>query len=150
MTIKACLSFGLLALGLGCLAGCRSAGEPGSQSHASVQVKGKSVAEIQQAATAVFGEEGYAPVQIVPNEMVFERPGSRRDALKWGGWEGSGVTMHVKVKLSEPARGLHLLEADAYAIQNSDDPFFRTERRNILLNRRPYQKLLDKVAKRLK
>jgi hypothetical protein len=46
--------------------------------------------------------------------------------------------------------GAQLLQADAFAVQNSDDEFFRTERRNILLNRRPYQKLLDEVARRMK
>jgi len=46
--------------------------------------------------------------------------------------------------------GGYLLMADAYAVQNSDDPFFSSESRNILLNRQPYQKLLDETARRLK
>jgi len=40
--------------------------------------------------------------------MVFERPGSRSDALKWGGWSGKGVTMRVKVRLSQLANGGYL------------------------------------------
>jgi hypothetical protein len=139
----------LLALGAISLVGCQSAKQPGSMSHASVQVQGHSVAEIQRTATAVFRAEGYALTLATPGEMVFERPGSRRDAAKWGGWSGQGVTMRVKVGLSKMTDGSYLLQADAYAVQNSDDPFFRTENRNILLNRRPYQKLLDEVAKRL-
>jgi hypothetical protein len=130
--------------------GCQSAKQPGSTSHASVQIQGRSVAEIQSTATIVFSEEGYALTLATPHEMVFERPGTRRDAAKWGGWSGQGVTMRVKVQLSEQVNGGQLLQADAYAVQNSDDPFFQTESRNILLNRRPYQKLLDQVAKRLK
>ena len=82
--------------------------------------------------------------------MVFDRPGSRRDALKWGGFLGAGVTMRVKVRLSVMLDGDQLVQADAYAVQNSGDPFFQSESRNVLLNRRPYQKLLDKVAKRLR
>ena len=140
----------MLALGAVLLVGCRSAQQPGSMSHASVQVQGHSVAEIQQTATEVFRAEGYALTLATPGEMVFERPGSRRDAAKWGGWSGQGVTMRVKVGLSKMTDGGYLLEADAYAVQNSDDPSFRTESRNILLNRRPYQKLLDEVARRLK
>ena len=58
--------------------------------------------------------------------------------------------MRVKVRLSSMLDGAQLLQADAFAVQNSDDEFFRTERRNILLNRRPYQKLLDEVARRMK
>ena len=82
--------------------------------------------------------------------MVFERPGSRADALKWGGWWGEGVIMRVKVVVSELANGGCLLQADAYAVQNSKDEFFRTESRPMLLSRQPYQKLLDETARRLK
>jgi hypothetical protein len=140
----------LLALCVLSLVGCQSAKEPGSMSHASARIRGHSLSEIQETATAVFREAGYALTTSSPVEMVFERPGSRRDAAKWGGWSGQGVTMRVKVQLSEMLDGSHLLQADAYAEQNSDDSFFRTESRNILLNRRPYQKLLDEVARRLK
>lgn len=149
MTTIRCFTTSAL-LGLLFLTGCQSAKQPGSQSHAAVQIQGRPVAEIQQTATAVFREEGYALALATPREMVFERPGSRRDAVKWGGLAGQGVTMRVKVQLSVMLDGGQLLQADAYAVQNSDDPFFQTESRNVLLNRRPYQKLLDKVADRLK
>jgi hypothetical protein len=146
---KRVLVCGLLTLNLTGLFGCRST-QPGSMSHASVQIRGHSLAEIQQTTTAVFLEQGYALAAASTEEMVFERPGSRRDAAKWGGWSGEGVTMRVKVRLSKTPDGSPLLQADAYAVQNSDDDFFRTESRNILLNRRPYQKLLDETARRLK
>jgi hypothetical protein len=141
---------GLLALGALGLVGCQSAKQPGSRSHASAQARGHSLEDIRQTTTAVFREAGYSLAAASAQEMVFDRPGSRRDALKWGGWSDQGVTMRVKVGLSKLDDGGYLLEADAYAVQNSDDEFFRTERRNIVLNRRPYQKLLDEVARRLK
>jgi hypothetical protein len=144
------LFLGLLTLSLPGLVGCQSAKEPGSMSHAAVRIQGRPVADIQQTATAVFREQAYALATATPEEMVFERPGSRRDALKWGGWTGQGVTMRVKVRLIAALDGGYLLQADAYAVQNSDDPFFQTESRNILLNQRPYQKLLDETARRLK
>ena len=140
---------GLLALCAISLVGCQSAKQPGSMSHASVLVKGHSLEDIRQTTTAVFREAGYSLVADSPQAMVFDRPGSRRDAAKWGGWSGQGVTMRVKVRLSKMLDGAQLLQADAYAMQNSDDEFFRTESRNILLSRRPYQKLLDEVARRL-
>ena len=141
---------GLLALCAVSLVGCQSAKQPGSMSHASVQVQGHPLEDIRQTTTLVFREAGYSLAAASPEEMVFDRPGSRRDATKWGGWSAEGVTMRVKVGLSRMTDGSDLLEADAYAVQNSDDEFFRTERRNIVLNRRPYQKLLDEVARRLK
>ncbi len=144
------LRFCLLILAVAGQFGCQSAKQSGSMSHASVQIQGHSVADIQQTATAVFGQQNYRLAAATPGEMVFERPGSRRDALKWGGWAGNGVTMRVKVVLSQMPDASHLLEANAYAVQNSDDPFFQTESRNILLNRRPYQELLNEVGRRLK
>jgi hypothetical protein len=150
MTAKALVLFGLLTLSLPGLIHGEPANQSGGTSHATVQIRGRTVAGIQQTATAVFREQSYALTKATPEEMVFERPGTRREALKWGGWSGAGVTMRVKVRLSEMLGGVHLLQADAYAVQHSDDPFFQSESRNILLNRRPYQKLLDEVAKRLK
>ena len=144
------LVVGLLALCAVLLVGCQSAKQPGSMSHAAVQVKGHSLEDIRQTTTAVFREAGYSLVATSLQEMVFDRPGSRRDAAKWGGWSEEGVTMRVKAGLSKMTDGSYLLEADAYAVQNSDDEFFRTERRNVLLNRRPYQELLDEVARRMK
>ena len=144
------LFIGLLTLSMTGLVSCQSAKQPGSTSHASVRIPGRSVAQIQQTTTAVFREAGYALALARPEEMIFERPGSRLDAAKWGGWMGEGVIMRVKVRLSEAPNGGHLLQADAYAVENSTDPFFRTESRNMLLNRRPYQKLLNEVASRLK
>jgi hypothetical protein len=141
---------GLLAFCAVSLVGCQSAKQPGSMSHASIQVKGHSLEDIRQTATAVFRDAGYSLVATSQEEMVFDRPGSRRDATKWGGWSAAGVIMRVKVGLSRMTDGSELLEAEVYAVQNSDDEFFRTERRNIVLNRRPYQKLLDETARRLK
>lgn len=145
-----CLVASLLVLGLVSLPGCRSARDPGSMSHASVQIQDHLVTDIQKTTAAVFGAEGYSLSTATAEEMVFDRPGTRRDALKWGGWSGNGVTMRVKVALSKLTNGAWLVEANAYAVQNSDDPFFQTESRNVLLNHRPYQKLLNEVAKRLK
>lgn len=132
------------------LAGCQSGRQPGSASHASVQIQGRSLDSIFQTVDAVFGEEGYAATAVSADLMVFERPGSRQDAAKWGGWSGAGVTMRVRLRITPLPQACYLLEADAYAIQNSDDPFFQTESRNMLLNHWPYQKLLNEVAKRLK
>jgi hypothetical protein len=139
----------LLLLTITVLCGCQSAKQPGSQSHASVQLNHHPLAEVQSTTAAVFREEGYRQTFTSAEEMIFERLGSRADALKWGGWSGAGVTMRVKVKINALGESSYLLQADAYAVQNSSDPFFQTESRNILLNRRPYQQLLNEVAKRL-
>jgi len=141
---------GLVTLIVAGAVGCQSAKEPGSKSHAMVQIHGRPLVEIQETTTAVFREESYGLAAVTPQQMVFQRAGSRRDALKWGGWSGQGVTMVVKVEVVELPGSDYRLQADAYAMQNSNDPFFQTENRNILLSRKPYQKLLEEVARRLK
>jgi hypothetical protein len=130
--------------------GCKSAHEPGGTSHVVEQIDGHTLAEIQEAASAVFGEEGYTLATRTPTLMVFDRPGSRRDAAKYGGWMGEGVTMRVRVAFTELAGDSYRLQADAYAVQNGSDPFFQDENRVLLLNRAPYRRMLNDVASRLK
>jgi hypothetical protein len=149
MKINTLLAFTSL-FGLLWFTGCQSGKEPGSSSHAVVQINGHSLEEIQKTTAAVFGEAAFSLDSTSPELMNFERPGTRGDAAKYGGWTGTGVTMRVKVAFRELAGGAYQLQADAYSQQNSTDPFFRTENRVMLLNRKPYQQLLDEVAKRLK
>ena len=133
------------------LLGCKSAHEPGGGSHASVQIKGKSLAEIQQATVAVFQDDAYRLAGSRPEMMVFDRPGSRGETVKWGSLlAGQTVVMRVQVAFRELSPQTWLLQADAYAVRNAGDPFFEDPTRTIILNTHPYQKLLDKVAKRLK
>lgn len=144
------LALGSLVLCLIGVTGCQSGRQPGSSSHATVVITGRSPAEIRHTTTTVFAENGYGAILVKPEEMIFDRPGSRRDQLKWGDVAGGGVIMRVKVQVSRTPTGDHLLKADAYAVQDVDDPFFQSENRNIMLNHRPYQKILNTVAKRLK
>ncbi len=131
--------------------GCKSAHEPGGSSHASVQIKGKSLAEIQQTTVAVFQDDAYRLTASRPDVFIFDRPGSRSDTVKWGGLlAGETVVMRVKVAFRELGPQTWLLQADAYAVRNAGDPFFEDPTRTLILNRSPYQKLLDEVAKRLK
>lgn len=106
--------------------------------------------EIQKATAEVFGAEGYSERGRSAEMMVFDRAGSRRDAAKYGGWYGEGVTMRVRVGFTSLAGGNYRLQADASAVQDAGDPFFADESRAMMLNRRPYQNLLNEVANRLK
>jgi hypothetical protein len=150
MVPRASSLFALLALCLTGLSGCQTTNQPGAASHASVQIQGHSPAEIRQAATAVFSEAGYSLTTALSSEMVFDRPGSAWDEVKWGGLLSDGVTMRVKIRLSEIPGGSQLLQADAYVVEKSDNPFFQTETRKMLLSRHYYRRLLNDVASRLK
>src|SRR5689334_10357465 len=97
-------------------AGCQSPHDPGSTSHASVQIRGKALPEIQQTAAEVFRSDGYALTVSRPDQQVFDRMGSRADAMKWGGvLDGSGVVMRVKVDYTLMPDDAWLLQANAYA-----------------------------------
>ena len=148
--LSASLTLALLCI-LPVVTGCQSGGEPGTMSHATVQIKDKPLEEIQQVARTVFAEDGYTAKVVQPNLMVFDRLGSRRDAIKWGGaLTGEGVTMRVKVQIRSLDSSTTLLQADAYAVQDAGDTFFEDESRNVILNRTPYQKMLNEIKKRLK
>ena len=140
---------GLLALGAVVLVGCQSAKQPGSNSHASLTVKGRSDAEIRQVTKTVFVEEGYSLAAEGAEFMEFQRPGSRRDALKWGGWFGEGVVIRAKVKLTRLGDDARLLQLDMFAVRDAGDRVMESESRMIMLNQKPYRRLLKEVGKRL-
>ena len=132
------------------LVGCQSTNQPGSSSHASLTVKGRSDAEIRQVTKAVFAENEYTLVAEGAEFMEFQRPGSRRDALKWGGWYGEGVMIRAKMKLTKLGDDAQLLQLDMFAVRDAGDGLFESESRMIMVNRSPYRHLLNEVGKRLK
>jgi hypothetical protein len=140
----------LLALSAASLTGCQSNRQAGSYSHAAVTVKGRSDAEIRQVTKEVFGEDGYSLVGEGPAFMAFQRPGSRSDALKWGGWYGEGVAIRAKVMMTALADNSCVLQLDMFAVRDASDPVFESESRMLMVNKRPYRQLMDKIGKRLK
>jgi hypothetical protein len=131
------------------LVGCQSARQPGSHSHASATIKGRTDQEIRQVVRAVLAEDGYSFVIEGDDFMGFQRPGSRRDAIKWGGWYGEGVVVRAKRKMTTLADKSQLLQLDMYAVRDAGDSFFAEENRMMMLNKAPYRALLRKVEKRL-
>jgi len=132
------------------LTACQSGRQPGSSSQASVRIEGASREQVIVTTKAVFAEDGYALTQSSPSELVFQRQGTRRDALKYGGWFGEGVVMRVIVRLSSLGDGAQIAQADVKAVRDASDPFFEDESRAMMPGRAKYQGMLDEVSKRLK
>lgn len=148
--MSSCLRCVIVPLLLGLLLpACRSGGEPGSASLASVRIEGFTRDRIQAMAQDVFRDEGYTLVSRTPGEMVFQRKGTRSDAFKYGGWFDLGVMIRVKVRFSYAGHGADLLEADVRAVRDAEDPITEDESRILLPSRKKYQHLLDEVRKRL-
>jgi hypothetical protein len=141
---------GLLALCAASLIGCKSANQPGSTSHGSLIVKGRSDMEIRQVTKAVFAQNEYAFRGEGAEFLEFQRPGSRREALKWGGWAGEGVVIRAKVKITKLGDDSRLLQLDMFAVRDAGDGLFESESRMLMVNRRPYSQLLGEVGKRLR
>jgi hypothetical protein len=134
--------------------GCRSMSGPGSSSFASVVIPHRSAAEVQAATQQVFGENGYWRGASGPGQMVFETEGSRANTLARDGLAaaqaGARTLVRVRVDLEGLGDGSHRLECQAFMVSGAGDSFFEEEHRLTNIRSRPYQKLLNEVAKRLK
>src|SRR5690242_15871256 len=89
-------------------AGCRT-GDPNSASFASVIIKGKSQDEICKTAAAVFQEDGYQVASLAPQNMVFQKEGSRGQSLAYSGvvdtHYGGGTVVRVRAQLVDLGAG---------------------------------------------
>lgn len=141
----------LLALAaVALVAGCQTS-TPRSASFASVVIKDKSSAEISVTTVAVFTADGYHALASAGNELLFEKEGTSGDEIAYGSWLGDGHVMkRVRARVVSTAPGQHRLECEAFIVRHAEDPMFREEIRLKSIRARPYQKLLDEVASRLK
>jgi hypothetical protein len=149
-------SLGILTLSLVCgilSTGCRSMGEPTSASFASVTISGRSVEQIRNTAKAVFQADGYETFTF-GNELVFEKEGTRGNTLAYDGLiatqSGARSIVRVKSEVVDLGGGSHRLQCQAYVVSGAGDSFFEEEHRVANIRSKPYQNLLDEVAKRLK
>ena len=144
------LAIALLALVL--TTGC--GGGPSSASFASVEIAGKTQDEICKTTAAVFQEDGYQVSTLTPANMVFQKEGSRSQSLAYGGvvdtHYGAVTLVRVRAQLVDLGAGSYRLQAKAYMVRNANDSFFEDESAILNVRSRPYQKLLNKVEKRLK
>jgi hypothetical protein len=144
----------VLALTIIAGTGCITISEPASASFASVIIPGKSVAEIQQAAEAVFQADGYLALRKPGGGMNFQKDASRSKQLAYssigGGVTGESVKLRVRAEIVDLNAGSHRLQCQAYVVRHAGDSFFEEELALTGMQRGPYQKLLDEVARRLK
>jgi hypothetical protein len=148
------LFLGLILVAFGLFgAGCRSMDGPASASFASVTISGKSAAQICETAAAVFREEGYQAFSTGQG-LVCEKEGSRANTISRDGLvaaqAGARTLVRVRTEVVDLENGFHRLQCQAYMVSGAGDSFFEEEHRLANFRSKPYQKLLDEVAKRLK
>jgi len=143
------LSFALMVFCFTGLLGCKSDKGPGGSSHAAVTITNRTEAEIIQVTKEVFSQNGFMFKVRRTDTLVFEKPGSVGDALAWGGLDGKGVTLRVKVQIQGLPDGSRLLDCNVFAVRNAGDSIFESENRIAMLNKSPYRKMLEEVQKKL-
>jgi hypothetical protein len=131
--------------------GCQSVDKPASASFASVEITNRTPDQIREATVAVFRENGFTQGAGGGTELVFEQEGSSMNRIAYGNWMG-GTPVYVRVKASivPLAEGQYRLQCNAHMVRDKDDSFFEEEVKLTNIRRRPYQDMLDKVAKRLR
>ncbi|MGA1236704.1 MAG: hypothetical protein ACO34E_07555 [Limisphaerales bacterium] len=104
---------------------------------------------VRRTVEAVFSEAGYEDASFSA-EWRYERKTSTMQQLAHGGWfDEGGVRERVRLKLIPLSEGVYRLESQAMMVRNAGEGLFEEEVKMTRLKSRPYQKLLNEVAKRL-
>ena len=137
-------------------AGCSSWFKPASESFASVLITNASADAIQKTTINVFQEDDYLSHYMDPDSgaLVFEKEGSKGQSLSYNGLVGThyGQTTlnRVKLKLVDRGDGSYRLNCQAYIVRDAGGGMSADEIKLSGMRSGPYQKLLDKIADRLK
>ena len=111
-------------------------------------------AQIRDATVQVFREGGYAAFDAGPGQMVFQKEGTKMNNIGQNGvvgsYYGAQTIIRVRAQIVDLGTGTFRLQCQAYMVRNAGDSFFEDEHPLVNARRGPYQRLLNKVAKRLK
>lgn len=135
--------------GLLTVTACQTTNQPGSNSLASMQIASASAEQIFPVVVSVFVNAGFNLTQTLPSSRVFERPGGRADAERYGDWGGSGVMMRATVSAQKWGNSW-LVECNVVAVRDYEDPAFEdTNPVRGAEYRKEYQSMLDRVLRQL-
>jgi len=129
-------------------AGCATQEKPNYL--AAVEIQGNTPGQIATVTEAVFTENGYKLTGSSPGKFVFEKPGSGMNKFAYGDWVGD-TEVWVRAKLNIVPIGEALFRIECTADLVKDKGRSTEEQIKISsMHHRPYQKLLDDAAARLK
>jgi hypothetical protein len=131
------------------LSGCASGGSKNMASHGGITVKGRSVTDVILTTRDVFMKNGYVLAKVEPDRMIFERPGTRSEQVKYGSFGSPHVTIRAKVDLQDMGPETFYLRCDAFAVRDAGDSMMEDESRLILFSNKPYQKIMDEIKQQL-
>ncbi len=146
------LSLGVLFAFMAILAmlpgsGCQSRPPAAYGSSAWVEISGATQKEIFDTARSVFKMNGYKPIESIPSELGFEKPGDFKNNLLYGGLD-AGVTLRVYLKIDTLENDVKLLHLRAKAVRSAgekiEDPQDLSR-----MDRSSFQPLLDQIKMKL-
>jgi hypothetical protein len=113
---------------------------------ATVDIKYSSLELIVKATEDVFTKAGFEIIESDDYSFVFERPGSRKKDIAYGGLEG-GVIEQAVVDIEEKSPTLHWVRCDVYMVKGRGSDRWADEDKTKVMKAfgREYQKLLNKV-----
>jgi hypothetical protein len=128
--------------------GCRTAATEEPLRFASVVIHGQPHERVRDTTAEVFLEHGYRVARNGWADLIFEREGSAMNNLAYGTLMTGRVWVRVKASVVDGLPGTCRLSCDAFVLQNRGE-VLEEEIRITKIHNRPYQELLDAVAKRL-
>src|SRR5437899_6904705 len=129
--------------------GCRSGHQPAPSGFASVEIRGNTPGQIRDVAIEIFEKNGYQTSVSDLTKITFEKQAAAFDNVAHGDWT-SAAWIRVKTSIVPLGEAIFRLQADAYVVRDRGKTIFEEEITLGHLRRRPFQKLLDEIAARLK
>lgn len=131
------------------LMGCETAGSSVSGSHAGVTIKGHGVTDVVLTTREVFADHGFTLARAETDRMIFERPGTKGEQVKYGSFGSTSVVIRAKVDVQEMGPETFYLRCDMFTVRDAGQSVLEDETRMILMRAKPYQSIMDEVATRL-
>ena len=130
--------------------GCGTFDKAPASKFASVRIEGNTPGQIRDAAAAVFRDHGFK-VTLGKTNLVCEKEGSGMDNFAYGNWMGGEpVWLRVKVTIVPLSEGTFRLQCLAYKVRDKGSFAFEEEVQVSRMSSRPYRKMLEEVAARLR
>ena len=126
---------------------CRSPAPEDAAHFASVVIHYNTPGQIRKVVSDVFRENGYTAVDVGLPAGLFEKKGSKWDNFAYGDWMGS-IWIRVQVSVVPVAEATFRLQCRAYYLEDRGETT-EEEVKMAHIPKRPYQEMLNQVAKRL-
>lgn len=113
-----------------------------------VEIRSQDRETIRETVESVFTSAGLTVAARTLEEVVFERPASRRERAAYGTWHGDEVRVRLRVELVELGFESYLVRSHSFIIRDAGG-FSQDEQPLSRARVRDYSHLLNEVATRL-